>query len=127
LCTQVRLPKPQVCYTFDSLYPTFVGGLSAIYSVDNVTDTFVFPEWILQFFKERFRTFPNLFYKVTTFFLFCQVLCELFFNFFLRTPYEFRSSQLLTLRSRSLESKTSSPHRFCSRRSQDLFLLVPSF
>jgi hypothetical protein len=40
-----------------------------------------FPERIIYFFKERFRTFPDLFYKVKTFILFCQALCGIFFNF----------------------------------------------
>ena len=63
----------------DSLYPTFVVYLTTIYGRLSFIDRPKSIEWIIQSFKEPQERFPDLFYKVTTFFLFCQVPCQLFF------------------------------------------------
>ena len=79
LCTQVQFPKPQVSYTSDSLYPTFVVYLKTIHGPISFI-SFISYSWMdILFFKERFRTFPNLFYKDITFFFICQVLCKKYF------------------------------------------------
>ena len=66
----------------DSLYPTFVVYLTTIYGRLSFIDWPKSIEWIIQSFKEPQERFPDLFYKVTTFFLFCQVPCQLFFSGF---------------------------------------------
>jgi len=43
---------------------------------------FEFSKFFLIFFSFFIRTFPNMFYKVKTFVLICQVLCELFLVLF---------------------------------------------
>lgn len=64
LCTQVRFPKPQISYTSDSLYPTFVvylmtihGQISLLVSSLNPKTFVLTPKRINRFSKNFFGLF----------------------------------------------------------------------
>jgi hypothetical protein len=54
-------------------------GLSAIYSVDNVTDTFVFPEWIIHTSKNVSGLFLISFTKLRRIFWYSKFFFHFFF------------------------------------------------
>ena len=80
LCTQVRLPKPQVCYTFDSLYPTFVVYLTTIHRRISLSVSLLTPERIIQFSKNDFGRFRTCFTKLRLLFLFVKYFVNFFFD-----------------------------------------------
>ena len=88
LCTQVQLPKPQVSYTSDSLYPTFVVYLRTIHRPISLSVSLLTPERIILFSKNVFGHFRIVLQSYDFYF----VLSRTFFNFFLHKRRQFRIS-----------------------------------
>ena len=93
LCTQA--PEEAASQLHFWLTLSHFRGLFKDYTPPNIFISFITYSWTdNSIFKERFRTFPNLFYKVTTFIFICQVLCELFFSDLITSIFHYLQFQI---------------------------------